>query len=80
MKFPELNLSHSFVYIGMLSSSANLFHVFCLFVCFCIGMYLISNLFFEHFPKSDKRVAGPVLASAGPNARLRRGALSAAVL
>jgi len=51
-KFPQLNLTHSFVYRSMLSSSVNLLHrvlslfgCFCLmFVCFCIWLPTIAFL------------------------------------
>jgi len=56
-KFPKLNLIHSFVNIGMLSSSVNLLHhVLCLFACFSnCALFCFQLLFCQQLSKIDKR-------------------------
>jgi len=56
-KFPQLNLIHSFVHIGMLSSSLNLLHrVLCPFVCFSNYLFDFQQLVFNTLHKVINRV------------------------
>jgi len=56
-KFHQSNLIHSFVYIGMLSSSINLPHLFlCFLVCFFLTVFIwFPTGVFQHRSKSVKR-------------------------
>ena len=50
-KFPQFNLTHSFVYIRMLSSSVNLLHHICVCLFFELHIFNFQPLFFNTMQK-----------------------------